>query len=209
MAKPDRACRTNPVHGGYRRQADRALRRSGLAVRTLLWRKCPAPCRTFAPRADPRICPPGTGLYAGPQSRRTAGGFDAQALFTIYLVRVEFGEPHPIGLMIDFWSGAGAYARIPMRQKHSLNELAATNAEDVRASFSETVIAPELTAFDRPLIIAVGSASPPMAGLISHALARFLPQADVGRSGRPCSTLLPVSSGSSAEARFPQASVRT
>ena len=134
---------------------------------------------------------------------------DAQALFTIYLVRVEFGEPDAIGLMIDFWSGAGAYARIPMRQKHSLNELAATNAEDVRASFSETVIAPELTAFDRPLIIAVGSASPPMAGLISHALARFLPQADVGRSGRPCSTLLPVSSGSSAEARFPQASVRT
>jgi len=82
--------------------------------------------------------------------------------------------------MIDFWSGAGAYARIPMRQKHSLNELAATNAEDVRASFSETVIAPELTAFDRPLIIAVGSASPPMAGLISRALARFLLEADVG-----------------------------
>jgi pimeloyl-ACP methyl ester carboxylesterase len=108
-----------------------------------------------------------------------ADRLDAQALFTTYLVRVEFGEPDAIGLVIDFWSGAGAYARIPMRQKHFLNALAATNAEDVRAAFSETITASQLTAFDRPVTIAVGGASPPTAGLISKALARFLPQANI------------------------------
>jgi pimeloyl-ACP methyl ester carboxylesterase len=81
--------------------------------------------------------------------------------------------------MIDFWSGAGAYAGIPIRQKYFLNAFAATNAEEIRATFSETVTALELMAFDRPVTIAVGSASPPTAALIVDALANLLPQGDV------------------------------
>jgi len=47
---------------------------------------------------------------------------DAQAFFTTYLVRFEFGEPDAVGLMIDFWSGAGTYSRIPSKQKYFLND---------------------------------------------------------------------------------------
>jgi len=110
---------------------------------------------------------------------RRAERIDAQAFFTTYLVRVEFGEPDAIGLMIDFWSGAGAYAGLPVRQRHFLNESAAKNAEDVRAAFSETLTAQQLRAFDRPVMIAFGGASPPLAGFIAHALAGLLPQADL------------------------------
>ncbi len=104
---------------------------------------------------------------------------EAQAFFTTYLVRVELAEPDAIGLMIDFWSGAGAYAKIPPRQKHFLDEAAAKNADDVRASFSETVTARDLALFDRPVTIAYGSASPPVAQAIATALAGLLPQAEL------------------------------
>jgi len=80
---------------------------------------------------------------------RHAELLDAEAFFTTYLVRVGLGEPDAIGLMIDFWAGAGAYAGLPARQRYFLNETAAKNAEDVRASFSETITAAQLKALDR------------------------------------------------------------
>jgi pimeloyl-ACP methyl ester carboxylesterase len=104
---------------------------------------------------------------------------DAQAFFTTYLVRAEFAEPEAIGLMIDFWCGAGSYAKLPFRVRDYLNEATARNAEDVRGSFSEAITDTQLEAFDRPVLIAYGSESPAVAGRIASALAKLLPLAEV------------------------------
>jgi pimeloyl-ACP methyl ester carboxylesterase len=110
---------------------------------------------------------------------QSAARSDAEAFFTSYLVRAELGEPDAIGLMIDFWTGRGAYASLSAKQKYFLNEATAKNAQDVRASFAETLAADELRLLDRPVSISFGDASPPLAGLIAGALAALLPRAEV------------------------------
>jgi pimeloyl-ACP methyl ester carboxylesterase len=81
--------------------------------------------------------------------------------------------------MIDFWFGNGAYDRLPPQVRGYLNGAAPKNADDVRASFAETLAAEQLAAFDRPVDIAVGGASPPVAPGIAAALASLLPRASV------------------------------
>jgi len=115
---------------------------------------------------------------------------DAQAFCTTYLARVELAEPDAIGLMIDFWSGAGSYAKMSERQKHFLNEAAAKNAEDVRASFAEVITARQLASFDRPVIIGCGGESPPLAAKIAGALARLLPGAELRSLPGPAHNML-------------------
>ena len=110
---------------------------------------------------------------------QSAAHSDAEAFFTAYLVRAELVEPDAIGLMIDFWTGQGAYASLGVKQKYFLNEAAAKNAQDVRASFAETITADELQSFDRPVSISFGDASPPLAALIAKSLAGLLPRAEV------------------------------
>jgi pimeloyl-ACP methyl ester carboxylesterase len=104
---------------------------------------------------------------------------EARAFFTSYLVRVEFAEPDAVGLMFDFWMGDGTYAGLPAKQKYFLNEAAAKNAQDVRASFAETTTAAELLSLDLPVAISFGDASPPLARHITQSLAGLLPRADV------------------------------
>jgi pimeloyl-ACP methyl ester carboxylesterase len=101
------------------------------------------------------------------------------AFFTAYLLRVESAEPDAIGLMIDFWLGSGAYEKLPPSTRKFLNGAAAKNAQDVRASFAETVSAAQLASFDRPVLIAHGAASNPVATMIATSLARLLPRARV------------------------------
>ncbi len=110
---------------------------------------------------------------------QSAARNDAEAFFTSYLVRAELAEPDAIGLMIDFWTGHGAYANLTTKQKYFLNEAAAKNAQDVRASFAESITTDELQSFDRPISISIGDASPPLAGLIAGALAGLMPRAEV------------------------------
>lgn len=57
------------------------------------------------------------------------------AFFTTYLVRPAFAEPDAIGLMIDFWFGAEAYAKLSSSVRGFLNLATARNADDVRAAF--------------------------------------------------------------------------
>jgi pimeloyl-ACP methyl ester carboxylesterase len=105
---------------------------------------------------------------------------ETRAFFTSYLVRVAFAEPDAVSLMIDFWLGAGAYARLPPSAQRQLAGLAAKNAEDVRASFSETITAAELAAFDRPVLVLHGGAGNAVARAIASSLATLLPQARLG-----------------------------
>ncbi|HWZ39652.1 MAG TPA: alpha/beta hydrolase [Bradyrhizobium sp.] len=102
-----------------------------------------------------------------------------QAFFVSYLVRAEFAETDAIGIMIDFWCGEGFYDKLPSRTKGFLNAAISKNAEDVRASFAETIGATALGTFDRPVMIAFGDRSPKVAAMIAASLKKLLPRAVV------------------------------
>jgi pimeloyl-ACP methyl ester carboxylesterase len=104
---------------------------------------------------------------------------ETHALFTTYLLRLDSAAPGAIGLMIDFWLGSGAYEKLPPPTREFLDGAAAKNAQDIRASFAETVSAAQLASFDRPVVIACGEVSNPVAQTIATSLARLLPQAQV------------------------------
>jgi pimeloyl-ACP methyl ester carboxylesterase len=104
---------------------------------------------------------------------------ETRAYFANYLVRVAFAEPGAVGSMVDFWFGDGAYATMPSQVQRFLNGAVHKNAEDVQATLSERIGAAELAAFGRPVLIAVGSASPAITKLIAGALAALLPSARV------------------------------
>jgi pimeloyl-ACP methyl ester carboxylesterase len=104
---------------------------------------------------------------------------EAQAFFATYLLRVESAEPDAIGLMIDFWLGSGTYEKLSPPMRKFLNGAAANNAQDVRASFAETISAAQLASFDRPVLIACGEMSNPVARTIATSLTRLLPRARI------------------------------
>jgi pimeloyl-ACP methyl ester carboxylesterase len=104
---------------------------------------------------------------------------ETHAFFTTYLVRAAFAESDAIALMIDFWLGAGAYAKLSSSVRGFLNRATARNADDVRAAFAETLTAAQLGSFDRPVLIVHGTASNPIARTIAVALAGLMPQAQV------------------------------
>jgi pimeloyl-ACP methyl ester carboxylesterase len=97
----------------------------------------------------------------------------ARTFFSSYVARILGGEPEAVSTMVEFWFGPGAFDMLP------LVGAAPKNAEDVRAAFSEEVTREQLNAFDRPVLIAYGGASPPLAGIIAHALARLMPRVEV------------------------------
>ncbi|MBL8567718.1 MAG: alpha/beta hydrolase [Phreatobacter sp.] len=99
----------------------------------------------------------------------------ASRFFAEYVSRVASGEPDAIGRMIDFWSGSGAFARLPDPVRAYLRSAAPRNARDVSSSFSESVAAGDLRAIGCPVSLAYGSKSPPVAPAIIAALSRLLP----------------------------------
>lgn len=101
----------------------------------------------------------------------------AKAFFVSYLVRAELAEIDAIGVMIDFWCGDGTFARLPAQVRGFLNSAVAGNAEDVRATFAETIDAPRLASFDRPVTIGHGDSGAKIVGEIAGSLARLLPRA--------------------------------
>ena len=103
----------------------------------------------------------------------------ARTFFAAYVERVEAAEPDAVGQMIDFWFGAGAYLKLPRPVQDFLNASAARNAKDVKASFRESISREQLASFDRPVLIAHGAVSPPLARTIATALASLLPKARV------------------------------
>jgi pimeloyl-ACP methyl ester carboxylesterase len=100
-----------------------------------------------------------------------------RAYFANYMVRVAFAEPDIVGLMIAFWFGKGAFEAMPQPIKRFLNDAAAKNAEDVQAALSEGISQAQLAAFDRPVHIVIGGASPAVTRSIGTALEKLLPHA--------------------------------
>jgi pimeloyl-ACP methyl ester carboxylesterase len=91
--------------------------------------------------------------------------------FEAYAARVDAGEPDAVGLMIDYWFGAGAYGALPAPVVGFLRGAAARNAQDVRGALSETLDAEALARIDCPTVVAFGAASTDAARAIAAALA--------------------------------------
>jgi pimeloyl-ACP methyl ester carboxylesterase len=104
---------------------------------------------------------------------------DAQDYFRAYVARVGAGAADAVRAMIDFWFGPAAYPRLPESVRAYLAAAAPRNAEDIMATFAETVSAAALAAFVPPVALVQGGASPPASGAIVAALARLVPGARI------------------------------
>ncbi len=101
----------------------------------------------------------------------------AAAFFEDYASRALAGEPDAVRLMISFWFGDSAWDRMPQPMRGFLNAAAARNALDVRGTFREKVSMEDLASFQRPVLVAYGSLSPPITAAIAEALAKLMPLA--------------------------------
>ncbi|CEJ14344.1 Non-heme chloroperoxidase [bacterium YEK0313] len=109
----------------------------------------------------------------------TAALDEAGRYFSAYAARAAIGERDAIIDMVDYWFGQGAFGHLPPPVQDFLRGAAERNAVDVNASFAESLPKPALTGFDRPAVVAHGSASAPVAIAIARALGALLPAADV------------------------------
>lgn len=101
----------------------------------------------------------------------------AAAHFEDYARRATTGEPEVVRLMIDYWFGAGAFARLPEPVRDYLGASAARNAIDVRSTFLGTSTAADLAALQRPVTIVDGETSREVVRSIARALVKLLPNA--------------------------------
>ena len=109
----------------------------------------------------------------------TAALDPAAAYFEDYARRATAGEPQVVRLMIDYWFGEGAFARMPDPVRAYLGDFAARNAIDVRSSFLGTSTAADLARLRRPVTIVDGATSPDVVRAIGRALVKLLPDARI------------------------------
>lgn len=96
---------------------------------------------------------------------------EAKAVFDGYIARGHAGEADAIATMIDFWFGAGAFARLPDAVRLHLVRQTAVNLRDVEATFRERYARAGLGALAMPVAVVFGSNSPPLARSIAERLA--------------------------------------
>jgi len=97
--------------------------------------------------------------------------------FEDYARRATAGEPEVVRLMIDYWFGEGAFARMPDPVRGYLSASAARNAIDVRSTFLGTSTAADLAALRQPVKIVDGATSQDVVRSIGKALVKLLPNA--------------------------------
>lgn len=101
----------------------------------------------------------------------------AAAHFEAYASRASAGESGVVRLMIDYWFGEGAFARMPDPVRGYLDANAPRNALDVRSSFKDTATAEQLAAFAPPVHVICGDRSPEIVRAIGRGLLKLLPNA--------------------------------
>lgn len=101
----------------------------------------------------------------------------ATAHFDDYARRALEGEPGVVRLMVDYWFGDQAFARMPDPVRAYLDANAARNALDVRSGFNDSVTAPQLAAFTPPVHVICGDRSPEVVRAIGRGLLKLLPNA--------------------------------
>jgi pimeloyl-ACP methyl ester carboxylesterase len=101
----------------------------------------------------------------------------ATAHFEDYARRAMEGEAGAVRLMIDYWFGEGAFARMPDPVRAYLGVFAERNALDVRSSFLGTSTAADLARLHQPVTVVDGATSPEIVRAIGRALVKLLPDA--------------------------------
>ncbi|WP_296321828.1 alpha/beta hydrolase [Reyranella sp.] len=101
----------------------------------------------------------------------------AAAHFEDYAGRAVAGEAGVVRLMIDYWFGEGAFARMPDPVRGYLDANAPRNALDVRSSFNDTATSAQLAAFTPPVTVICGDRSPEIVRAIGRGMVQLLPNA--------------------------------
>jgi pimeloyl-ACP methyl ester carboxylesterase len=100
----------------------------------------------------------------------------ARALFEGYCAAFERGDPEAVRIMVDYWFGAGALARMPVPVREFLAAHTGHNVRDVRATFRDPYSVTALRGLAMPVLCVVGSRSPAMIGRIVKAIASHAPR---------------------------------
>jgi pimeloyl-ACP methyl ester carboxylesterase len=101
----------------------------------------------------------------------------AAAHFEDYAGRAAAGESGVVRLMIDYWFGDGAFARMPDPVRAYLDANAPRNALDVRSSFNDTATEAQLASFKPPVRVICGASSPDIVRAIARGMVQLLPNA--------------------------------
>lgn len=101
----------------------------------------------------------------------------AAAHFEDYASRASAGEPGVVRLMIDYWFGDQAFARMPEPVRAYLDANAPRNAIDVRSSFNDTATREQLAAFVPPVRVVGGDRSPEVVRAIGRSILQLIPNA--------------------------------
>lgn len=101
----------------------------------------------------------------------------AAAHFEAYASRAAAGEAGVVRLMIDYWFGEGAFARMPDPVRSYLDANAPRNALDVRSSFNDTATAGQVASFTPPVHVICGDRSPEIVRAIGRGMLQLLPNA--------------------------------
>lgn len=101
----------------------------------------------------------------------------AAAHFEDYASRALAGESGVVRLMIDYWFGDLAFARMPDPVRAYLDANASRNALDVRSSFNDTATRDQLAAFTPPVLVVCGDRSPEVVRAIGRGLLQLMPNA--------------------------------
>src|SRR4029453_1136538 len=99
-----------------------------------------------------------------------------KATFDDYIARVEAGEADAIKIMVDFWFGSGAFARMPEPLTAFMTRARVTNTRDIRGAFRPRYTPEALGRLTMPLVTVVGGRSPDVTGKIARAIVEHAPR---------------------------------
>ena len=102
-----------------------------------------------------------------------------KATFDDYIARVEAGEADAIKIMVDFWFGSGAFARMPEPLTAFMTRARVTNTRDIRGAFRPRYTPEALGRLPMPLVTVVGGRSPDVTGKIARAIVGHAPRASL------------------------------
>ena len=103
----------------------------------------------------------------------------AKAIFDDYIARVEDGEAGAVQTMVDFWFGAGTFARMPEPLTVFMVKARVTNTRDIRGAFRPRYTPQALGRLTMPLVTVVGGRSPEITGKIARAIVGHAPRASL------------------------------
>lgn len=84
----------------------------------------------------------------------------SKAVFDAYIAAFERRDGDVVGIMVDYWFGAGAYERMPPPMKEFLVAHTAHNVRDVRATFREHYTPDALGRLSMPVLVVCGTRGP-------------------------------------------------